>query len=110
MQEEYFKWHSPHLGMEIEMLTYGHAGYPVIIFPSTMGRYYESKDFKLIESVRWFIEQGLIRIYAPDSVDKHSWYNRDIHPADKVRNHECYDKMVRWEIVETIRHVQVAHG
>ena len=72
-------------------------------FPSTMGRYYESKDFKLIESVRWYIEQGLVRIYAPDSVDRHSWYNRDIHPADKVRNHECYDKMVRWEIVETIR-------
>ena len=103
MQEEYFKWHSPHLGMDIEMLTYGHAGYPIIIFPSTMGRYYESKDFKLIESVRWYIEQGLVRIYAPDSVDRHSWYNRDIHPADKVRNHECYDKMVRWEIVETIR-------
>ncbi len=103
MKEEYFKWHSPHLDRDIEMLTYGHAGHPVIIFPSTMGRYYESKDFKLIESVRWFVENGLVRLYCPDSIDRLSWYNREVHPSVKVRNHIQYDKLIRWEIVETIR-------
>lgn len=114
MREEYFKWHSHHISGDFEMLAYGHAGYPVIIFPSTMGRFYESKDFKLIESVRWYLENGLVRIYAVDSIDKFSWYNRSIHPAEKVRNHEWYDKLIRWEIIETIRrntgspHVAVA--
>jgi esterase/lipase superfamily enzyme len=89
--------------MDIEMLVHGHQGYPVVLFPSTMGRYYESKDFGLIESVRWFLEQGLVQIYCPDSIDKHSWYNKDVHPADRVRNHMWYDKMVREEIVERIR-------
>ena len=103
MREEYFKWHSPHLDRDIEMLTYGHAGHPIIIFPSTMGRYYESKDFKLIESVRWFVENGLVRLYCPDSIDRLSWYNREVHPSVKVRNHIQYDKLIRWEIVETIR-------
>lgn len=114
MKEEYFKWYSHHLNGDFEMLTYGHAGFPVIIFPSTMGRFYESKDFKLVESVRWYLENGLIRLYAVDSIDKMSWYNRGIHPAQKVRNHEWYDKLIRWEVVETIRrntgspHVAVA--
>ena len=103
MKEEYFKWHSPHVDRDIEMLTYGHAGHPVIIFPSTMGRYYESKDFKLIESVRWFVENGLVRLYCPDSIDRLSWYNREVHPSVKVLNHIQYDKLIRWEIVETIR-------
>ena len=103
MKEEYFKWHSPHLDRDIEMLTYGHAGHPVIIFPSTMGRYHESKDFKLIESVRWFVEHGLVRLYCPDSIDRLSWYNREVHPSVKVLNHIQYDKLIRWEIVETIR-------
>jgi esterase/lipase superfamily enzyme len=87
MKEEHIKWYSPHLGRDIEMLVYGHAGQPVIIFPSTMGRYYESKDFKLIESVRWFVEQGLVQIYAIDSIDKLSWYNREVHPSVKALNH-----------------------
>lgn len=85
------------------MLVYGHAGYPVIIFPTTMGRYYESKDFKLIESVSWFLEQGLIQIYCPDSMDMHSWYNKSIHPADRVKNHNWYDQFILNEVVHNIR-------
>lgn len=85
------------------MLVYGDRGYPVIIFPTTMGRYYESKDFGLIEAVRWFVEQGLVQIYCPDSIDKQSWYNKKVHPAQRVRNHMWYDKMVKEEIVEKIR-------
>jgi esterase/lipase superfamily enzyme len=109
MKEEYFKWYSPHLGTDIEMMTYGDRGYPLIIFPSTMGRYYESKDFKLIESIRWFIEQGLVQVFCPDSIDKFSWYNRAIHPAEKVRNHIQYDKFIRWELVERIRYNTGTH-
>ena len=103
LKEQYFRWYSPNLSSDIEMLVWGDRGYPVIVFPSTMGRYYESKDFGLIESVRWFVEQGLVQIYCPDSIDKHSWYNKKIHPAQRVRNHIWYDKMVKEEIVEKIR-------
>lgn len=86
------------------MLVFGHTGYPIIVFPTTKGRYYESKDFQLIESARWFIEQGLVKIYCPDSIDAFSWYNKAIHPADRVKNHLWYDKFVKEEIVEAIRH------
>ncbi|MEM6522592.1 MAG: alpha/beta hydrolase-fold protein [Bacteroidota bacterium] len=103
MKEEHFRWYSQTLSKDIDMLVYGHAGYPVIIFPTTMGRYYESKDFKLIESARWFLEQGLIQIYCPDSIDAHSWYNKSIHPADRVRNHNWYDQFILNEVVHNIR-------
>lgn len=103
MKEEYFKWYSPTLSKDIEMLVFGHAGYPVIVFPSTMGRYHESKDFKLIDSAKWFIDQGMIQIYCPDSIDKDSWYNKEIHPADRVKNHIWYDKFIMDEIVSSIQ-------
>ena len=104
MKEQYHKWYSPTLSKDIEMLVYGHAGYPVIVFPTTMGRYYESKDFKLIESAQWFLDQGLIQIYDIDSIDKDSWYNKSIHPADRVKNHIWYDKFILEEVVNSIRH------
>lgn len=103
MKEEYFRWYSPNLSKDIEMLVYGYRGYPVIIFPSSMGRYYESKDFGLIESARWFVERGFVQIYCPDSIDVHSWYNKQIHPAQRVMNHIWYDKMVQDEIVSRVR-------
>lgn len=86
------------------MMVYGHAGYPVIVFPSTKGRYYESKDFKLIDTAAWYIEQGLIQIYCPDSVDEFSWYNKSIHPAERVKNHLWYDQFILDELVGSICH------
>lgn len=104
MKEEYKKWYSPTLSKDIEMLVYGHAGYPVIVFPTTMGRYYESKDFKLIESAAWYLNEGLIQIYCPDSIDRQSWYNKSIHPAERVKNHMWYDQFILDEVVNAIRH------
>lgn len=104
MHEEYFKWYSQSLSMDFEMLKFGHRGYPLIIFPSTMGRYHESKDFGLIDTAKWFLDEGLVQIYCPDSIDKHSWYNKSIHPAHRVRNHTYYDQMVLHEIVHKVRH------
>lgn len=107
-KEEYFKWYSPSLSAEFEMLVYGHGGYPVVLFPTTMGRYYESKDFKLIDAASWFLEQGKIQIFAVDSIDKHSWYNKQAHPAQRVQNHNWYDKLLVEEIIGPI--CQRTHG
>ncbi len=92
------------MSKEIEMLVFGHAGYPVILFPTSKGRYYETKDFNLIESVRWFLEEGLVKIYCPDSVDALSFYNKSIHPSERIRNHNWYVHFIEEEIVDAIRH------
>lgn len=80
------------------MLVFGDRGYPLILFPTTKGRYFQNKDEGLIESARWFIEQGLVKIYCPDSIDHLSWYNKGIHPADRARNHIWYDRMLNEEL------------
>ena len=102
MKEEYIKWFSPNLGQETEMLVFGESGYPVIIFPTSMGRYYQNKDFKLIESVADFINNGLVKIYCPDSIDLQSWYNKQCHPSERAKNHNRYDNMILHELIPTI--------
>jgi esterase/lipase superfamily enzyme len=67
-----------------------------------MGRYYESKDFGLIEALRWFIEEGRIKVYCPDSIDAFSWYNKNIPPEQRAYNHTCYDKLLTEEILPRI--------
>lgn len=102
-KEEHFRWYSPNLSKDMEMLVFGHTGYPVVVFPTTMGRYYEVKDFELIESAHWFLEEGLVQIFCPDSINELSFYNRNIPPAQRIQNHVWYDKMVLEEIVDKIR-------
>lgn len=100
MKEQHIRWHSPILGKEMDMLVFGESGYPVIVFPTSMGSYTQNKDFHLIDSVSWFVDNNLIKIFTPASIDEDSWYNKNIHPADRVKNHILYDKFVMEEIVE----------
>ncbi len=101
--EQYYKWYSHNLSKDIEMLVHGHQGYPVVVFPTTRGHYYESKDFGLVDTIHWFLDRGFIQLFCVDSIDAYSWYNKGIHPADRVRNHAWYDKMVLEEVVGKVR-------
>ncbi len=104
MKEHYHRWHSQHLGKDTEMLVFGERGFPIILFPTSMGRFYENRDFKLIEAVSWYLDNGFIKIYCPDGIDSDSWYNKNIHPADRVKNHIWYDQMILHEVVPLAIH------
>lgn len=99
MKEESIRYYSPIIGRDFDMLIFGDGGIPVIAFPTSMGRHYQNRDFKLIESVANFVDSGFIKIYCPDSIDELSWYNTHIHPSERVKNHIIYDQMILEEVV-----------
>jgi esterase/lipase superfamily enzyme len=96
--EQKHSWQSPTLGLNVDMLTFGTEGFPLIIFPTSMGMHNENRDFKLIESIGWFIDNRIVKVYCPDGIDKHSWYNKEASPEDRVKNHILYDRMLVEEL------------
>lgn len=104
LQEEYHQWHSPITGGEFKMLVFGHAGYPVILFPTSQGTYYQNKDQGLIDTAGWFLENGKVKIYCPDSLDALSWYNKSIPPAERAYNHTIYDSLILEEVLARAFH------
>ena len=99
MQQEHVRWYSPAISRDFDMLVFGHAGIPVVAYPTSMGSYHQNSDFGLIEAAGWFIDNGLIKIYCPDSLDNEGWYNKNIHSADRIRTHMAYDHLIRTEVV-----------
>ena len=80
MNERYIKWYTPWLSRDFEMLAFGNGGgLPLIIFPTSFGRYYQNKDFKLVDSVAGYVEAGQVTVYCPDGIDLESFYNKGIH-------------------------------
>jgi esterase/lipase superfamily enzyme len=109
MNEQYVRWYTPHLSRDFEMLVFGHAGYPVIAFPTSLGRYYQNKDFGLIGSVAHLVDAGQVKIYCPDGIDEQSWYNKSIHPADRVKTHMAYERVILHEVMPRAQH-ETGHG
>ena len=103
MQEHLERFYAHSISRDMQMLRFGWSGRPVIVFPTTLGRYHEAKDMHLISSVAHLIEAGKAIVYCIDTLNHESWYNKQLHPADKVRTHAAYDRMVRNEVVPMLQ-------
>ena len=103
MNRDYGRWFSPALNRDMEFLWFGHWGRPVLMFPTSMGRFYQNEDSGLIASLAAKIDGGEIQAACVDSVDEESWYNRRAHPADRARRHEAYDAYLRDELIPYVR-------
>src|ERR1700687_1651702 len=103
MNSEYSAWYSPVLGRRMELLYFGHAGRPMIWFPTSKGRFYQNEDFGLIGAVADHIEGGRLQIACVDSVDAESFYAEDRPPAKRIARHDQYDRYVFDEVVPWVR-------
>ena len=98
MIRNYHRWHSPNLNRDMELLEFGHGGFPIVVFPTSKGRFFEYEDRGMIASIAPQIEQGEYHLFCVDSVDAESWYNRSIHPHHRVMRHNQYDDYIFHEV------------
>ena len=102
MNREYHKWFSPRLGRDMELLVFGHAGLPTLVFPTSQGRFYEYEDRGMVGALWDKIEAGRLQLYCVDSVDSESWYNRNVPPRWRIARHMQYEDYVLNEVLPLI--------
>ena len=73
MKKEYIEHYSNSLGKQMHLCIYGHAGVPLLGFPTQDSNCHNYEDFGIIYHLSDFIEQGRIQIVTVDSVDEESW-------------------------------------
>lgn len=103
MNREYHQWSSSHLGRTMELLVFGHSGLPLVVFPTSQGRFYEFEDRGLVAAVAHKLDAGQIQLYCLDSVDAESWYNRAVSPRWRIARHVQYEHYVLEEVLPLIR-------
>jgi esterase/lipase superfamily enzyme len=110
VQRDYIKEFSHRLGRDMEILHFGHGGRPLLVFPTSMGRFYQWEDFGMVAALAGFIDSGAIQLVCVDSVDGESWYARDRPPADRVRRHLQYEAYIVDEVLPRMPGSPVACG
>jgi esterase/lipase superfamily enzyme len=104
MNERYIRWWTPHLSRDFEMLAFGNGGgIPLVVFPTSFGRHTQTKDFGLTGAIAGYVDSGKITIYCPDSIDLDSFYNKEIHPADRMRTHNAYERVITHDVFDLAR-------
>jgi esterase/lipase superfamily enzyme len=87
----------------MELLVFGHAGAPVIVFPTSQGRYYEYEDRGMVGALSHHLEQGWIQLICVDSVDAESWYCGWAHPRGRLYRHDQYEHYILDEVLPFVR-------
>ncbi|HSD84493.1 MAG TPA: alpha/beta hydrolase-fold protein [Anaerolineae bacterium] len=103
MQRSYHHWYSPTLNRDMELLVFGRQGAPVIVFPTSQGRFYEYEDQGMVRALSEHLECGWIQLYCVDSIDAESWYGEWAHPAGRVQRHVQYDQYLLNEVLPFMR-------
>lgn len=103
MNREFHRWYSPSLGRDMDLLVFGHAGARALVFPTSMGRFFEWEDQGMMHALGEHLERGWLQLYCVDSVDAESWYAKWKHPGDRAHRHAQYDAYLRDEVVPLTR-------
>ena len=110
MDRQYsYDW-SPSLGREMELLNFGHAGQPVLVFPTSMGRFYQWEDFGMVGLLARRLAAGRLSLWCLDSVDGESWYAEDRSPDERVSRHLQYERYVLEEVLPRLPDLPVLTG
>lgn len=103
MRRDYVRWYSPSLGRDMELLAFGDRGFPLVVFPTSGGRFWEYEERGMIHSLSPKILRGELQVFTVDSVDRESWYNRWISPADRLHRQNAFDAYLVYEFTPFVK-------
>lgn len=102
MRRDYKKRYSGALGCEMEMLIFGQGTRPVLVFPTSGGRFFEFEDRGMVATLAGRIEAGGLRVYCVDSVDAESWYQRRGPGRVRMERQLAYERYILDEVLPMI--------
>jgi esterase/lipase superfamily enzyme len=103
MERRVTAWYSQNLGMEMPIVAYGHAGYPLLMLPTAAADFLEYERFHLISAISHHIDAGRVRAYSINSVNRYSLLNEQAPPQWKAELLARYDRYITDEVLPLIR-------
>lgn len=111
MRVSYHKKDSRNLGRPMEHKRYGHAGRPVVVFPTSNGRFFQYEDSGAIAALSDFIDEGSIQVWTLDGVDGETFFSQDPDRQARIGRHDAYFRYVSDEALpDLVREAQVSNG
>lgn len=104
MTRDYVRWYSQHLQRDMEILVFGHAGRPMIVFPTSMGAFFEYEDRGMVEALAPKIDAGDVQLFCVTTVDAESFYADHAHPRQRIERYLAWERYLVEHVVNFVRH------
>ena len=91
----------------LDVITYGHGGRPVLVFPSEAGRARDFEGMGMLAAVADLVESGRVTLHCVDSMDGYTWSDETAPIEERAKRHRLY---TRWLIEEVVPYMTDAGG
>lgn len=88
----------------MELLTFGHSGARVLVFPTSLAPFFEWEDREMVAVLADQIENGWLQLFCVGSVDSESWYAKHKHPHERAERHQQYENYLLGEVLPFTQH------
>ena len=87
---------------EMHIITYGHYGRPVLVFPSEAGRAWDFENNGMVGAVADLVNAGRVKLYCVDSLDADTWSDKGLPIEERALRHEVYTRWLTHTVVPYI--------
>jgi esterase/lipase superfamily enzyme len=105
LRREIFGWHSPHLGLDMPIVRYGHFGRALLLLPTASGDFLEAERMFLIKSIEPLLFAGRVTVFSIDSINRYAWMNDQVGVREAARRQALYSGYIEDEVLPHIRRV-----
>ncbi len=102
MHREYLELEAPNLPHVGALLRFGHAGRPVLAFPTELGRVWEWEDEGMVAAVAPLIDEGRMTLYCVDAFDAFTWSEKRVAAEERARRYRAYEAWLIHQVVPRI--------
>src|SRR6187431_337408 len=99
MRRDYHRWRSSQLGRDMELLQFGHAGDAYIVFPTSLGKFFEYEDRGMITALADKIEGGHLQLFCISTTDDETFYGKHLHPRVRIDRYLAWERYLLEELV-----------
>jgi esterase/lipase superfamily enzyme len=103
MNREFHRWWSHDLGRDMDVLVYGHGGWPMIVFPTSLGSVVEYEDRGMVWALADKIQAGALRLVCVSTVDSESFYAKYLHPRQRIERYLAFERYLLQDVVGLVK-------
>jgi esterase/lipase superfamily enzyme len=105
LRKQRYGWFSKSVSLDMPIISYGHAGPPVLLYPTAAADFLENERFFLVKAIEPLLLEGRLRLFSIDSINSNAWMDRDLPVPIQARRQAGYSHYVEEEVVPYIRHI-----
>jgi esterase/lipase superfamily enzyme len=105
MQREHHRWYARDLGRDMDLIRHGHAGWPMLVFPTSMGSVFEYEDRGMVHALADKIDAGQLQLMLLTTLDGETFYARDRAPRGRIDRYLAYERYLLGDVVSFVKAV-----